>query len=62
MLRFLGELDCFEDLAWIVGRKKAEESWSGKLNYFQDGDDVFGCSDFVADMYFDMMAEEEMEE
>lgn len=50
MLKYLGEIDCFEDLANIVGEDDAIKAWRGKANYFRDlSNAVFGVGDYEAD-------------
>lgn len=55
ILKFLGEIDCFADLADVVGDEEATRAFKGKLNYFLNINDgsVFGVSDFAADSIFD---------
>lgn len=54
MLKYLGEIDCFEDLANIVGEDEAIKAWRGKANYFRDlSNAVFGVGDYEADFIFE---------
>ena len=55
MLKYLGELDCEADLAFIIGEREAARAWCGKLCYFIDLSSrrVFGVSDVYADSLFE---------
>lgn len=55
MLRYLGEIDCIEDLIDMVGEDASNKAWHGKLNYFKDisSGNIFGVSDFQADYIFE---------
>lgn len=55
MLKYLGEIDCIEDLIDMVGEDAGNKAWHGKLNYFKDisNGNIFGVSDFQADYIFE---------
>lgn len=56
MLKYLGEIDCIEDLIDMVGEDAGNKAWHGKLNYFKDisSGNIFGVSDFQADYIFEI--------
>ena len=55
MFKYLGEIDCVEDLIDLVGEDEGRKAYRGKLNYFKDLSDnkIFAVDDFRAELLFE---------
>lgn len=55
MLKYLGEIDCVEDLIDLVGEDEGIKAYRGKLNYFKDLsiNKIIAVSDFAAESIFE---------
>lgn len=55
MLKYLGEIDCVEDLIDLVGEDEGLKAYRGKLNYFKDlsTNKIIAVSDFAAESIFE---------
>lgn len=55
MLKYLGEIDCVEDLIDLVGEDEGFKAYHGKLNYFKDlsTNKIFAVSEFAAESIFE---------
>ena len=55
MFKYLGEIDCVEDLIDLIGEDEGRKVYSGKLNYFKDlsNNKIFAVDDFRAELLFE---------